>query len=71
MTRSKHQWQPVDSGLSDTWLDICARCGAQRTLTVDQDGETTERYVPPEDRPACGDEEDENGADSPLGGDTP
>jgi len=71
MTSTLHRWQPSDSGFSDTWAEVCILCGAELTYTVDQDGETTVRYVPPENRPACSEAEDENGNEAVEGGNNP
>ncbi len=57
MSRRQHHWEDAISLTSDTYSEICTRCGAERLFTVEQDGETATRYYPPPEPPACGDED--------------
>ena len=57
MTQTEHQWKPVFCPLPDTRSEVCSHCGAEHTTTKEQDGNITQRYFPPDDGVACGEEE--------------
>ena len=71
MTGIPHQWKRLGSGTSEAWAEVCTLCGAELKYAIDEEGETTVAYLPPEGRPSCSEVEDGNGNETADGGGNP